>query len=120
MFYDDFIAPPGSGQPSFLVAQVVAGKIGPADSLVCTVRLDVSPGATGSFDLDFAVINGEVGTADTDTSNNGASVVLQFGSAESTTVSIPATGKPSVLLLLSALCMIGFLVLRWSQKQGDR
>lgn len=119
MFYDDFQAPPGSGQPSFLVAQVAVGAIAPGESRVCTVRLDVSATASGQFDLAFRVMNGHVGTTDTNTANDVATIALLFESATALLTAIPATGAHSAALLLLAVVLIGSVCLR-SRREDSR
>ena len=112
MFFDDFLAPPGSGQPSFLIAQVVIGSLASGQSRTCTLSLIVAPQATGEFDLAFRVFNAEQLTTDTNSANDSASITLAFGSISTTPAIIPATGTPSILLLLALVLGVAIRLAR--------
>lgn len=107
MHFTDFLAPPGSGQPSFLVAVVRAGSLSSGASRVCTLDLVVAPDATGTFDLNFFVNDGQFFISDANSANNNVNLHLVFAADGPTP--IPAMGWPAAWWLLAGLALTGML-----------
>lgn len=115
MFYDDFIAQPGSGLPSYLVALISAGPLAAGESKHCSVALVVAPTAVGAFELEFHVNDGQVFIDDSNTANDHQVLSLNFGSLTQSARAIPASNTLVLILLLVTIGAAGMAAAgRWN------
>lgn len=104
MYFDDLLGPPG--QPSYLIATVLAGPVKAGETKTCTVALKVAPAASDPVPLEFYATDGQVFLDDPDRSNNRVGFLLDFRSFGAKAIRVPANSTVALLLLTVACCLI--------------
>lgn len=98
--FDDIQAPPGSGEPSYLIAHITAGPMASRSTTRCTFDLLITPNAIGKTEISFAVGDALVFVQDPRGENDVASASMEFRAPPARVPALTLAGVATAVLTL--------------------
>lgn len=103
VFDESLDTPPGEPIPTFAILTFPGQTVLPGSSISCTIGISTYADATGTYSLDFRVLNDVVGWSDPNPSNNQTSSIYLTVSP----VTVPALGILDLALLAGVIALFG-------------